>query len=251
MFVDTHAHLYLSDFESCLDEIIERTLAKTDSVYLPNIDLDSLEPMLRLHFRYPDKFFPMLGLHPCSVKVDFKQVLNTLESKLSETYWAGIGETGTDLYWDKTYWPEQVKSLEIQLSWAKDTQKPIILHCRNSLDETIEIIQKAQDGRLRGIFHCFGGTIEQARKIIDLNFGLGIGGVVTYKNSTLPQVLRQIPIEHIVLETDSPYLAPVPLRGKLNEPANLIYVAEKLSQVYDLELSEIASITSQNAQKIF
>lgn len=251
MFIDTHAHLYLPDFEPVLEEILERTISKTAAVYLPNIDLESIEPMLRLHLRQPDKFFPMLGLHPCSVKADFKKVLKVLENRLLEPHWVGIGEAGTDLYWDKTFWPEQKSALEIQLDWAKETQKPIILHCRSSLDETIEIVKKSQDGRLFGIFHCFGGSLKQAQQIIDLNFWLGIGGVVTYKNATLPEVLKKIPLSRVVLETDSPYLAPVPLRGKLNEPANLTYIAEKLSLIYETELQAIAEVTSGNACNVF
>lgn len=251
MFIDTHAHLYLPDFEPILEEVLERTFHKITAVYLPNIDLNSLEPMLQLHFRYPNKLFPMIGLHPCSVKADFRDVLKIMESQLTKHHWAGIGEAGTDLYWDTTFWPEQKIALEVQINWAKETQKPIILHCRNSLEETIALVKSAQNGRLLGIFHCFGGTLAQAQQIIDLNFWIGVGGIVTYKNSNLPNTLKHVPLNRIVLETDSPYLAPVPLRGKLNEPINLTYIATALSQIYDTDVPSIAKITSENATVVF
>lgn len=252
MLIDTHAHLYLEQFDEDRDEMLQR--AKQQGVgkfYLPNIDSSSVERMLSMEAQYPGECFAMMGLHPCSVKEDYKKELSIVEKWLDERPFAAVGEIGTDLYWDKAYIEEQKTVFQIQAGWAKALKLPIVIHCRDSMDLTIELVQQAQDGRLKGIFHCFGGTLEQAKAIIDLGFYLGIGGVLTYKKSGLDTVLQQIPMEHLVLETDSPYLAPVPFRGKRNESAYIRHIAEKLAEVKSTSVEEVERGTTENAGKIF
>lgn len=252
MLIDTHAHLYLEQFDEDRDEMLQR--AKQQGVgkfYLPNIDSSSVERMLSMEAQYPGECFAMMGLHPCSVKEDYKKELSIVEKWLDERPFAAVGEIGTDLYWDKAYIEEQKTVFQIQAGWAKALKLPIVIHCRDSIDLTIELVQQAQDGRLKGIFHCFGGTLEQAKAIIDLGFYLGIGGVLTYKKSGLDTVLQQIPMEHLVLETDSPYLAPVPFRGKRNESAYIRHIAEKLAEVKSTSVEEVERGTTENAGKIF
>ncbi len=252
MLIDTHAHLYLEQFDEDRDEMLQR--AKQQGVgkfYLPNIDSSSVERMLSMEAQYPGECFAMMGLHPCSVKEDYKNELSIVEKWLDERPFAAVGEIGTDLYWDKAYIEEQKTVFQIQAGWAKALKLPIVIHCRDSMDLTIELVQQGQDGRLKGIFHCFGGTLEQAKAIIDLGFYLGIGGVLTYKKSGLDTVLPQIPMEHLVLETDSPYLAPMPFRGKRNESAYIRHIAEKLAEVKSTSLEEVERVTTENAGKIF
>jgi len=252
MLIDTHAHLYLEQFDEDRDEMLQR--AKQQGVgkfYLPNIDSSSVERMLSMEAQYPGECFAMMGLHPCSVKEDYKNELSLVEKWLDERPFAAVGEIGTDLYWDKAYIEEQKTVFQIQAGWAKALKLPIVIHCRDSMDLTIELVQQGQDGRLKGIFHCFGGTLEQAKAIIDLGFYLGIGGVLTYKKSGLDTVLPQIPMEHLVLETDSPYLAPMPFRGKRNESAYIRHIAEKLAEVKSTSLEEVERVTTENAGKIF
>jgi TatD DNase family protein len=218
---------------------------------MPNVDHTSIDKMLEVEYRWPKQTHPMMGLHPCSVKKDFERELYIVENWLSQRNFAAVGEVGTDLYWDKSFWGQQVEALNIQVGWAKRYQLPIVLHCRESLDETIEIIEKLQDGNLRGIFHCFSGTAEQATKIAKLGFFVGIGGVVTFKNGGLDKVLPEINLDHVVLETDSPYLAPVPHRGKRNEPAYINLVASKLAEIVKRPAEEIKEITTRNALSLF
>lgn len=251
--IDTHAHIYLPEFEKDIEKIQKESLnAGVERIYLPNIDEESILPMLNLNQRWPDQFFPMMGLHPCSVTKDFEAVLDRMKPYFSSHKMVGVGETGIDLYWDKTFLEEQKKSLEIQIGWAKEFNLPLILHVRDSFNEIFEVIDKHNDSRLRGIFHCFTGNVEQAKHILNYGgFHLGIGGVVTYKNSDLPEVLKSVPIEKIVLETDSPYLPPVPFRGKRNESSYIIYVAKKLAEIYETNVREISRITTENAIRIF
>ncbi|HHG85705.1 MAG TPA: TatD family deoxyribonuclease, partial [Bacteroidetes bacterium] len=220
-------------------------------VFLPNIDQESIPEMLALTAKAPDFFFPMMGLHPSHVKADYKEVLAGIEAEWDKGTYYGVGETGLDFYWDKTYVTEQKASLRLHIEWAKAKQLPLILHCRESMEEVIELVSEGQDGRLRGIFHCFTRTREQAAQIHDLGFVMGIGGVLTYKNSGLPETLKEVPLEHLVLETDSPYLPPVPYRGKRNESSYIPKIARKLAEVKDLPIAEIDKITSENALKIF
>ena len=199
---------------------------------------------------YPNNCYPMLGLHPCSVKDGWEAELETIKtSNVGKIY--AIGEIGIDLYWDKTTLGEQVKAFEQQIEWAKSLNLPIVIHCREAFDEVFEVLQQEKDDRLRGILHCFTGNLEQARQAIDLGFHLGIGGVVTYKNGGLDKILPQIDLRHIVLETDSPYLSPVPHRGKPNESSYLIYVAQKVAEIYQTDIQTVADITTANSMSIF
>ncbi len=250
--IDTHAHIYSSKFDYDRDEIIEEIRkVGIERIFMPNVDVETIDRMLDCESRYGDLCIPMMGLHPCDVKEDFEQQLYVMEDWLSKRSFAAVGEIGTDLYWDKTGFDRQKEALNIQLVWAKEKNIPIVLHCRESIDETIEIIEKAQDGTLTGIFHCFGGTLDQAKKIIKLGFLLGIGGVATYKNGGLDQVIPFIGLENLVLETDAPYLAPVPFRGKRNTPAYLPAIAQRVGDLLQISPAEVAAKTKLNALNLF
>ncbi len=250
--IDTHAHLYSYKFEEDRPEMIRRALAAgVTRIYLPNIDQESIEPMLALEAAFPDHCFAMMGLHPCSVNEHYKAELAVVEKYLGQRTWAGIGETGIDLYWDKTWLNQQKLAFARQIEWAKDLGRPVIVHARESNEECLEVVRQGQDGRLRGIFHCFSGTLEQAREMVDLGFMLGIGGTVTYPKSDLAPVLKAIPLEHLVLETDAPYLPPVPHRGKRNESAYVLLVADMLSEIRVMPTAEIAKKTTENALRMF
>lgn len=222
-----------------------------EKIYLPNIDLETIAGMEALETEFPGVCFATIGLHPCSVLADYEETLATMEKHLHRRKWFGIGETGIDLYWDKTFFEEQKIAFRTQLEWAKDLNLPIIIHSRESTPECIEVVRAAQDGRLRGVFHCFGGSVEEANQITDLGLYLGIGGVVTYKKSGLDAVLKTIGLDRVVLETDAPYLAPVPYRGKRNESAYVRHVAEHISELFVQPLHEIAAITTRNARELF
>ena len=252
-FIDTHAHLYSAKFETDRDDMIRRAIkAGVTRMYLPNIDAASIEAMLALEAAFPENCFAMMGLHPCSVQPDtYEQELATVEQHLAARKWVGVGETGIDLYWDKKTLDIQKLAFARQITWAKEFQLPIIIHARDSNHECLKVVREGQDGRLRGIFHCFSGTLEEAKEMIDLGFMLGIGGTITYPKSELPGVLREIPLEHIVLETDAPYLPPVPHRGKRNESAYVPLVAEMLSEAKVLPLAQIARVTTANALRMF
>jgi TatD DNase family protein len=251
--VDTHAHLYSGKFDHDRPEMVRRAIAAgVTRMYLPNIDAESIQPMLDLEAAFPDNCFAMMGLHPSHVKPEtWESELALAEDWLGRRAWAGVGETGIDLYWDKTTLDIQQKSFARHCEWAKDLNRPVIIHSREANREAIEVVRAAQDGRLRGIFHCFSGTLDEAKEMIALGFMLGVGGSLTYPKSTLPEVLREVPLEHIVLETDSPYLPPVPHRGKRNESAYIRLVAEMLSEVKVLPLAEIARKTTENARRMF
>lgn len=250
--IDTHAHIYSTKFDSDRDQVIEEIRAAGISrIYMPNVDVETIDRMLECESRYGDLCIPMMGLHPCDVKEDFEQQLKVMEEWLNKRDFAAVGEIGTDLYWDKTTFDIQIEALKIQVGWAKEKGLPIVLHCRESIDQTIELIQKAHDGKLRGIFHCFTGNLEQANSIIEMGFLLGIGGVVTYKNGGLDQVIPYIGLDHLVLETDAPYLAPVPHRGKRNTPAYLPEIARKVGDLLEVSLEKVANVTSINALNLF
>jgi TatD DNase family protein len=253
MLTDTHAHLYASEFESDIDIVVKSCIQNGISrLFLPNIDEESIQPMLNLANTYPKTCFPMMGLHPCSVFADFENVLKKMKPMFEKLKFCAVGEIGIDLYWDKTFVEQQKAAFEQQIIWAKEMNLPIVIHVRDSFNEVFEIVDKLNDESLTGIFHCFTGTLEQAQHIIKYKgFKLGIGGVVTYKTSTLPEVLKNISLEHLVLETDSPYLPPVPFRGKRNESSYIIYVAKKLAEIYDTSVDEIAKITTENSRTIF
>ncbi|MDX1904327.1 MAG: TatD family hydrolase [Thermonemataceae bacterium] len=251
MLIDTHAHLYAEEFKKDIETVMARLQeAQVEKIYLPNIDHSSIDAMLELEQGY-DFCIATMGLHPCSVDKNFEKELYLIENWLQKRFFVAIGEMGTDLYWDKTFWEEQQEAFKIQARWAEQYKIPLIIHSRNSIDETITLIENLALPQLSGVFHCFTGTLEQAKKIKDMGFYLGIGGVVTYKNSDLPKILEQIDLSQLVLETDSPYLPPTPHRGKRNEPAYIKLVAEKLADIYQKSTEEIAQITRKNAYQLF
>ncbi len=252
MLIDTHAHLYAKQFDEDREEMLRRAeKAGIHRFYLPNIDSTSIEVMLELEATHPDKCFAMMGLHPCSVKADYEKELTIVEQWLGRRSFCAVGEIGIDLYWDKTLLEEQKDAFRRQINWAKELQVPIIIHARDALDIIIDIVKEEKDERLQGIFHCFGGTLEQAQSIMDLEFYMGLGGVLTYKKAKLDEIVRNIPMDHLVLETDAPYLAPTPKRGKRNESAYMSFVAQKLANIKELSLEEVAKITTKNALKVF
>ncbi len=251
--IDTHTHLYSEEFNADRTEMIERALTKgVSQFYLPAIDSETHQEMIDLEAEYPGQIHAMMGLHPCSVKPEsWERELEVVEDYLSRRDFCAIGEIGIDLYWDKSTLDIQVKAFEKQIDWAIEKNLPIVIHTRESFDETFKVLERKKHPQLRGIFHCFSGNLEQAQRAIDLQFLLGIGGVVTFKNGKIDQFLSQIPLEHIVLETDSPYLAPVPFRGKRNESAYIELVVGKLVDVYQKDFQEIDRITTENAKRIF
>jgi TatD DNase family protein len=249
---DTHTHLYLKEFEADINAVIERAVFEgVRKFYLPAIDSSETERLTSLEQKFPLQCIAMAGLHPCSVKAEFKIELDIVYTQLTQRSFAAIGETGLDFYWDTTFTKEQYESFEQQIQWAIDFKLPIILHTRNATQQTIEVIKNHKAENLRGIFHCFSGTAVQAQEVIDLGFYLGIGGVVTYKNAGLAEVIKDISLNHIVLETDSPYLTPVPYRGKRNESSYLKIIAEKLAEVKNVTVEEVAEITTMNAEQLF
>lgn len=251
-YTDTHAHIYLDDFDVDREDMLNRAYEQgVKKIYMPNIDHTSIDRMLELEEQSKGSCFSMMGLHPCSVKKDFEKELYIVEDWLAKRKFKAIGEMGTDLYWDKTFWNEQLEAFRIQVDWAKKYSLPIVIHCRESLDQTIELVEQHSDGKLTGVFHCFTGTIEQAERIIKAGFYLGIGGVSTFKKGGMDVVIPDVDINHIVLETDSPYLAPVPHRGKRNEPAYIPLVAARIAELKKVSLEEVQKITTQNAAKLF
>jgi len=251
--IDTHSHLYHKQFQEDMDLVIARAKeAGLTDIYLPNIDLESIEPMLRLEEKDPTFFHAAIGLHPSHVDENYAKVLAEMEAWLNKRDFVAIGETGIDLYWDKTFFEQQKAALRIQCSWAAKWKKPIILHTRDATDETIDLIEdELKKHKFTGVFHCFGGNVAQAKKIMEMGFYLGIGGVVTFKNSNLPDILREVGLRRIVLETDSPYLAPVPFRGKRNESSYTAFVAEKLAEVFNCSIEEICQTTTANAKWLY
>lgn len=251
-FIDTHTHLYLKEFLNDIDEVIERAeKAGVDKFFLPAIDSAETNAMFQLEKKFPEKCFAMAGLHPCSVRENYKEELSIVEKLLTERKFAAIGETGLDFYWDKTFIKEQYESLTMQAGWALQYDIPLVLHTRDAMQETIDVIKTYNGRGLKGIFHCFGGTLQNAKDIIAQNFYLGIGGVVTYKNSGLAEIIKDIDLKYIVIETDAPYLTPVPYRGKRNESSYLIYIAQKIAEIKNIAVEEVAEQTTRNAKEIF
>jgi len=251
-WIDTHCHLYASEFDADRPEMIRRALDMgVRQMMLPNIDMDSLTPMLALVDLSPDYCMPMMGLHPCSVKEDYQEILDQMKQEILKGGFFGVGETGIDLYWETKHKNIQIDAFEQQIGWAKELDLPVVIHSRESLELNIDIITSHQDGTLGGIFHCFGGDYAQAMRIYDLGFKIGIGGVITFKKSGLDELIPQLPLELIVLETDAPYLAPVPYRGKRNESSYLVLIAERVAQSLKLTLKEVAQLTTQNAGEVF
>ena len=250
--IDTHTHLYLKQFNEDIDFVIKRSKdVGVNKFIFPAIDSSHFDSMHSLKGKYPDNIYLMSGLHPTNVKENFNDELEFVVNSLKTQDYVAIGEIGIDLYWDKSFLNEQQEAFEFQIRLAIKHDLPIVIHCRDAFDEIFEILDKENCDKLRGVFHCFTGTLEQAKRAIDLGFVLGIGGVVTFKNGGIDKFLNQIDLKHIVLETDSPYLAPVPHRGKRNESSYIMYVVEKLSEIYGLSKEEIADITTKNAEKVF
>ena len=250
--IDTHAHLYLKQFNVDIDQVIQRANENGVKKFIfPAIDSSHFNDMQSLKNKYPDDIHLMSGLHPTSVKENYKEELEFVLESINKYHFVAIGEIGIDLYWDKTYLKQQQEAFRVQIKLAVEHNLPIVIHCRDAFDEIFEILDKENCEKLRGIFHCFTGTYDQAEKVISLGFLLGIGGVVTFKNGGIDKFLDQIDLKYIVLETDSPYLAPVPYRGKRNESSYIIHVLEKLSEIYGISKEKIAEITSKNAEKVF
>jgi TatD DNase family protein len=252
VLTDTHTHLYYETDDIKRAELIERCKENhVTRLFLPNVDTASLPLVASLIQSFPNMCFPMLGLHPCSVKAGWQEELAAIKADIGSHKVVAIGEIGIDLYWDKTLLKEQVEAFRQQIAWAKEIQLPIVIHCRDAFNEVFEVLESEKDERLRGIFHCFTGTLDQANKVIGLGFYLGIGGVVTYKNAGLDKVVTEIGLGHIVLETDSPYLTPVPHRGKPNESSYLLYVAQKVAELHQTDLETVANVTTENARLVF
>lgn len=252
IITDTHTHLYSEAFDEDRDEMMQRALdAGVERFFIPAIDSTYTQSMLDLESNYPQNVFLMMGLHPTHVKESFKEELAHVEEWLSKRKFYAVGEIGIDLYWDKTFLLQQQEAFVYQIRLAKKHQLPIVIHCREAFDEIFEILEQEKGDGLYGIFHCFTGTLEQAHQAISYGMKLGIGGVATFKNGKIDQFLDQVDLEHIVLETDSPYLAPVPYRGKRNESAYIVEVLEKLSLIYGKSIEEIAEITTENSKNIF
>jgi TatD DNase family protein len=250
--IDTHAHIYLKQFKLDLDEVIDRGREiGLSQVLMPNIDHTTIEDMMEVERRFKGFCGAMIGLHPCSVDRNFEKELYSVESWLGRRNFIAVGEIGTDLYWDKSHFKYQQEAFKIQVKWAFEREMPVVIHCRESLDQTLDLLEPLITSNAAGVFHCFTGDLEQAERITSHGFLLGIGGVVTFKNSGLDKTLADIDLKHLVLETDSPYLAPVPYRGKRNEPAYLAQVRDKLAVIYDRQPADIDQETTNNARKLF
>ncbi|MDP4265175.1 MAG: TatD family hydrolase [Bacteroidota bacterium] len=250
--IDTHSHIYLDEFDTDRQDMIERAdKAGIIKILMPAIDSATHENMMKMEDLFPQKCVAMMGLHPCSVMKNYDTELSVIEAFLAKKNFIAIGETGLDFYWDLTYKEQQYDAFQQQIGWALKYDIPVVIHSRNSIDECIGMIAKNQQGRLKGVFHCFSGSLEQARQITGLGFYLGIGGVLTFKNAGLDKIMGDIDLSHVILETDAPYLAPVPFRGKRNEPAYITYVARKLAAIKEKTPEEIAAITTANAEKLF
>ncbi|MEM6722247.1 MAG: TatD family hydrolase [Bacteroidota bacterium] len=252
IITDTHTHLYSEAFDEDRDEMIQRALQNgVRRFFVPAIDSEYTERMFQLEKDYPNEVFLMSGLHPTHVKENYKEEIAHVEALLAERKFYAVGEIGVDLYWDKTFLQEQQESFQYQIQLAKKYKLPIVIHCRDAFDEVFEVLEKEKGDDLFGIFHCFTGTKAHAEKAIGYNMKLGIGGVVTFKNGKIDKFLNEIPLEHIVLETDAPYLAPTPYRGKRNESSYVMNVLEKVAKIYELSTEEVASITTENSKAIF
>lgn len=252
MYIDTHTHLYDEQFDADKEAMIQRALeAGVTEMYMPNCDSSTVAPMMQYAERWPKNCFPMMGLHPTYVKENYREELANVAEWLGKEKFYALGEIGLDYYWDLTFKEQQIEAFGTQIEWALQYNLPIVIHSRESTQDCIDIVRSKQNGELKGIFHCFSGTLEEARQVAELGLYLGIGGSLTYKKSTLPEILKEIELEHIVLETDAPYLAPVPNRGKRNESSYIPIIAQKLADVKEVPVTEIAEITTQNAEKIF
>ncbi len=251
--VDTHAHLYLEQFDADIDDVVARAVSNgVTRVLLPNIDSSTTERLWKTANAFPENCMPMMGLHPCSVKAkNLNAELKHVQDELATGRYIAVGEIGIDLYWDKTFIKEQAQAFETQMEWAKELDLPVAIHCRDSFDEIFASVEKVQDGNLRGVLHCFTGNEQQAKRVIDLGLHIGLGGVLTFKNSGVDKAIADTPLNRILLETDAPYLAPTPYRGKRNESGYTKQVAEKLAEVKGISLDEVAEHTTKNAKSLF
>ncbi|MGR5207079.1 MULTISPECIES: TatD family hydrolase [Vibrio] len=250
--IDTHAHIYASEFDNDRDDVVKRALEQgINKILLPNIDLESIEPMLKTEAVYPEVCHSMMGLHPCYVDGNVEHTLEIIRGWFDKHSFIAVGEIGIDLYWDKTFRAEQEMAFVTQLNWAKEMDLPVVIHTRDSIEETLTLLRQEQDGRLRGVFHCFGGSIEEAQAINELGFHLGLGGVSTFKNGGMDKIIPHLDMNWVILETDCPYLAPVPHRGKRNEPAYTSLVAARVAELTNSTVEEIDRITTQNATALF
>ena len=250
--IDTHSHIYDEAFDTDRELVFQRALeVGVEMVLLPNTDESTIKPMIDFYESHPDNCRMMMGFHPEGVKEDYKRHLSVIEKEMERQCWVGVGEIGLDLYWDKTFEKQQVEVLTEQLRWAKHPHLPVSLHTREAFDLMFKVLEHEQDGNLKGVFHCFNGTKEQADIAMSLGFHLGLGGVITYKNCDVKSFLNEIPLDKILLETDDPYLPPVPYRGKRNEIAYMIEVAKKIAEVKQIDINEVATATSNNARQLF
>lgn len=251
-FIDSHAHLFLPEFnEDCEAVMLRAKDAGIKKIFLPNIDSSTTDDLLKFEKRFPEHTFAMMGLHPCSVKENVQDELDLIKHWFSQRQFAAVGEIGLDFYWDVTFREQQFAAFKIQIDLALQYNLPVVIHSRNSIRECIDIVRSRQNGHLTGVFHCFSGTTAEAREIIDLGFYLGIGGVVTFKKSTLPEIIKNIDLSHLLLETDAPYLAPVPHRGKRNESCYIPLIAEKIADIKNRGVNEVAKATTENAERLF
>lgn len=251
-FVDTHTHIYDKEFDTDRAEVVQRAVENgVQMLLLPNVDAATIAPMLDTFGQFPDHCRVMMGLQPEEVREDYKKVMACIEKELEKNIYIGVGEIGLDFYWDTTFEKQQQEVFELQLDWAKQLKLPVSIHARNAFDKMRAVLEKKQDGGLRGVMHCFNGTFDEAKAYLDLGFHLGLGGVTTYKSCPVKDFLSELPLERIVLETDAPYLSPVPHRGKRNEPAYMVDTARKIAEIRQCPLEEIAETTTQNAKKLF
>lgn len=251
-YIDTHTHLYDEQFSEDIYNAIKKAIELgVTKMYMPNCNSDTIDGMMQLSEKWPDNCMPMMGLHPCYVKEDYQKELSLVNDWLNKEQFAAVGEIGLDYHWDLTFKQQQIEAFEYQIDLALEHDLPIVIHSRSSTQDCIDIVKKRQNGNLKGVFHCFGGTLDEAKQVTELNFMLGIGGVVTFKNSKLGDVIKDIDIDHIVLETDAPYLAPTPYRGKRNESSYIPLIAEKLVDIKQMSLTDIAAATTKNAEKLF
>lgn len=251
-FIDTHAHLYNEEFDIDYNEMMTRaSKANVQKIIMPNIDVHSMDKMIEIQEKYPTQCFSMFGLHPCYVKEDFESQLETIYNTMQKHPKVAIGEIGLDFHWDDTFKDQQIEAFKIQMQWALDANLPIAIHTRRSWSDTIATVKPFAEKGLRGVFHCFGGSIDDANEVTDMGMMLGIGGVSTYKKAGMDEVLPYINTKYLVLETDCPYLSPTPHRGKRNEPAYIPLIATKLAEIYGTSIEKIAKLTSENAERLF
>lgn len=252
MLIDTHSHIYLDDFQQDRDAMLQRCRdTGVQKILLPNIDQESIEPIRQLCAQHPEMCYPMMGIHPCYINEDSEQQLRAAEQELHRQPCVAVGEVGLDYHWDKQFIPQQQAAFDQQIGWAIDLRLPVVIHSREAMADCIRMVRERQQGHLSGVFHCFSGSYEEACQIIDLGFYLGIGGVSTYKTCRLTDFLQRLPADRIVLETDSPYLPPVPFRGQRNESSYIVYVARKVADILQCSEAEVAQLTTANALRLF